>query len=175
MNESLRTDNLVAQIPKWVSDSQQNLGPFIIPPNTYFHIVTFALHYNTETWGPDANIYNPSRFLRGGSSSNISDNSDSSTSTSSTTTSSSLNHSKESPTVQKSNWPKHSFAPFSEGPRSCLGKKFAQVEFVCALSMLAQRYTWRLAEDVDPTTVLECHTLLTTKPKKAVRLLFKRR
>ncbi|CAN8105760.1 unnamed protein product [Discula destructiva] len=38
-----------------------------------------------------------------------------------------------------------SFVPFSDGPRSCLGRRIAQVEMVAALAVLFQRYSVELA------------------------------
>lgn len=40
-----------------------------------------------------------------------------------------------------------SFIPFSDGPRSCLGRRIAQVEMVAALAVLFQRYSVELAVD----------------------------
>jgi len=65
--------------------------------------------------------------------------------------------------------------PFSDGVRSCLGKKFAEVEFVCALSSIIQRFTVHLPSDVNKDTLLDSHSILTLKPKKSVHLLFRKR
>ncbi|KIH88595.1 cytochrome p450 monooxygenase [Sporothrix brasiliensis 5110] len=40
-----------------------------------------------------------------------------------------------------------SFVPFSDGPRSCLGRRIAQVEMLAALAVLFQRYSIELAVD----------------------------
>lgn len=40
-----------------------------------------------------------------------------------------------------------SFIPFSDGPRSCLGRRIAQVEMVAAMAVLFQRYSVELAVD----------------------------
>lgn len=40
-----------------------------------------------------------------------------------------------------------SFIPFSDGPRSCLGRRIAQVEMVAALAVLFQQYSVELAVD----------------------------
>ncbi len=40
-----------------------------------------------------------------------------------------------------------SFTPFSDGPRSCLGRRIAQVEMLAALAVLFQRYSIELAVD----------------------------
>lgn len=40
-----------------------------------------------------------------------------------------------------------SFIPFSDGPRSCLGRRIAQVEMLAAMAVLFQRYSVELAVD----------------------------
>jgi cytochrome P450 len=40
-----------------------------------------------------------------------------------------------------------SFIPFSDGPRSCLGRRLAQVEFVAVFSVIFQKYSVELAVD----------------------------
>jgi cytochrome P450 len=40
-----------------------------------------------------------------------------------------------------------SFVPFSDGPRSCLGRRLAQVEVVAVLSVIFQKYSIELAVD----------------------------
>ncbi|KAJ3238574.1 hypothetical protein HDU78_003425 [Chytriomyces hyalinus] len=67
------------------------------------------------------------------------------------------------------------FAPFSEGPRGCVGKKFAQVEFMTLLTLISLNYTWTLPEDVDVAHVLDATQIITLKPKTPVELMFKRR
>ncbi|KAJ3103835.1 hypothetical protein HDU97_009840 [Phlyctochytrium planicorne] len=69
-------------------------------------------------------------------------------------------------------WNKHAWAPFSEGPRGCLGKKFSQVEFVCALAMMTLRYRWEFPPDVSPTEYKNVASVITLKPKKPIRIRF---
>ncbi|KAJ3403799.1 hypothetical protein HDV05_007604 [Chytridiales sp. JEL 0842] len=145
MHETLRLNAAVSLIPKWTGDQERTLGPYVISPKTNVDIITYGLHYNPKVWGPDVNEYRPERFL------------------------------SDPASVAKSNWNKNAFAPFSEGPRSCLGKKFSQVEFCCALAMLSQKYTWRLQPGTNVEKMMESSTLLTTKTTLPVKLLFKRR
>lgn len=42
---------------------------------------------------------------------------------------------------------KGAFLPFSEGPRSCLGRRIAQVEIMAVLAVIFQRYSLELAVD----------------------------
>ncbi|KAI8803908.1 cytochrome P450 [Cladochytrium replicatum] len=90
---------------------------------------------------------------------------------------------------------RYAFAPFSVGARACLGKKFSQVEFVCALTMLNRYYTWRISpemaeeevrkngtkEEIETSAREECRKQvgktthgITLKPG-VVKLLFRRR
>jgi len=52
--------------------------------------------------------------------------------------------------------PKFSWFPFSGGPRLCLGFRFAQVESLIALAMIAQHYTLELipGQDVQPVPTI---------------------
>lgn len=44
-------------------------------------------------------------------------------------------------------WPRDAFAPFSAGPRACLGRKFSETESVAALCMLVLRCRVAVAPD----------------------------
>ncbi|KIM26276.1 hypothetical protein M408DRAFT_25484 [Serendipita vermifera MAFF 305830] len=44
-------------------------------------------------------------------------------------------------------WPKNAFVPFSGGARSCIGRRFAEVEGVIALSMLVRNYRIEVKHD----------------------------
>lgn len=59
--------------------------------------------------------------------------------------------------------------------RSCVGRHFAEVEAVITLAMIARRYTIHLDDGVDPYTMLDSEVLLTSRPKKPLRLTFRRR
>jgi len=70
----------------------------------------------------------------------------------------------------------NSFIPFSLGPRSCIGMKFAQVEMTLALAMIAQNYILYYSQpNPDLEKILDSTTILTLKPKKPIRLLAKKR
>lgn len=44
-------------------------------------------------------------------------------------------------------WPKNAYIPFSMGARSCLGRKFAEIEGTVILSMLIRNYRITITED----------------------------
>ena len=74
---------------------------------------------------------------------------------------------------------KGAFAPFSEGARSCLGRKFAQVEFVACLVMVMRSWSVELAEGWSTERVWEVInksiTIITLVPTEDIPLVFKKR
>ncbi|KAI9351306.1 cytochrome P450 [Obelidium mucronatum] len=64
------------------------------------------------------------------------------------------------------------FAPFSEGPRGCLGKKFAQVEFVTTLVMICLKYRIEVPAGVDAREFLETTLAVNLMPKTPIKLQF---
>jgi cytochrome P450 len=78
-------------------------------------------------------------------------------------------------TRQGREYRRDAFVPFSDGMRSCLGKRFAQVEAVCALALICQRYKIEVADEKDRATLLDCHEKLTLTPLKHVNLRMTRR
>ncbi|ORY24801.1 cytochrome P450 [Rhizoclosmatium globosum] len=74
------------------------------------------------------------------------------------------------PASTKTGW-----LPFSEGPRACVGKKFAQVESVALLTLISLKYKFKLPDGVSKETVCETNGLFMNKPDQPVRLMFMRR
>ncbi|KAJ3332536.1 hypothetical protein HDU76_013912 [Blyttiomyces sp. JEL0837] len=141
MNETLRTFSLANFIPKWTENSQQKLGPFILPETTTILIHLQGLHYNPHTFGPDADKFNPDRFMGEDGAKLLT-----------------------------------MMAPFSEGPRSCIGKKFSQVEFVTVLSFLSLRYEFEPIPGVSMEEAFKVGLLsILVKPVKPIRVIFRPR
>ncbi|KAK7453294.1 hypothetical protein VKT23_011969 [Stygiomarasmius scandens] len=46
-----------------------------------------------------------------------------------------------------SNWPRDAFVPFSAGARSCLGRRFAEIESVAIITMLTLKYRVKVKEE----------------------------
>ncbi|KAJ3303514.1 hypothetical protein HDU76_005340 [Blyttiomyces sp. JEL0837] len=132
-------------------EDEQTLGPYKLLPQSKINVLVPALHTRPDIWGSDANEFRPDRWL-------IDDDNDSSP--------------QEHRAGGIPSRYKNAFVPFSEGPRGCLGKTFAQVEFVAILSMLALKYTWAVKPGTDLSTFLEEDTLLTLKPSKPIPLVF---
>ncbi|KAI8609223.1 cytochrome P450 [Chytriomyces sp. MP71] len=146
MNETMRLFPPVTSIPKFTATQTLSLGQFVFPAQTMVNLAIAGLHYNPAAWGEDAHAFKPERFMVGADG--------------------------ETPGAQFS---RPGFAPFSEGPRGCLGKKFAQVEFLTLLALVSLNYTWRLPEGAKVDEVLDSTHVITLKPKKSIELLFSRR
>ncbi|KAJ3021588.1 UNVERIFIED_CONTAM: hypothetical protein HDU68_009540 [Siphonaria sp. JEL0065] len=64
------------------------------------------------------------------------------------------------------------FAPFSEGPRGCLGKKFAQVEFVTLLTLISLTYRIKVPQTLDKEHLVDAMNGVTLKPVRPIHLEF---
>lgn len=106
-------------IPKTTNDTPQTLhikGKELLIPRHYHVTVNLtAIHNSPESWGEDALVWNPRRFIR---------------------------RSADTDTTEEIiHIPDHgAFMPWSSGPRACPGKKFASVEFVAAISCLFRNH-----------------------------------
>ncbi|KAI9351295.1 cytochrome P450, partial [Obelidium mucronatum] len=144
LNETLRLFPPVVSIPKYTSTERLSLGPFIFPPRTFINVATAGLHFNPKAWGNDALEFKPERFLQ---------------------------ESNEEQVGKGTS--RLGFAPFSEGPRGCLGKKFAQVEFVALLVLISLKYRVSVPDGVDRDHFLDAiNGGITLKPKDTVHLFF---
>lgn len=63
-------------------------------------------------------------------------------------------------------------AAFSLGSRSCIGKRFAQIELVVALAMISQRYVISVPPGVTQEQLLATKNLLTLYPANDTGLIF---
>jgi cytochrome P450 len=87
---------------------------------------TVAVHYNPQVWGATARQFNPDRWI-------------------------SPSNSPEgiSRLVKP---PKGAFLPFSEGARSCVGRKFAETEFRAIVTSIFETYSVELVPKTDVNT-----------------------
>ena len=94
-----------------------------LPPNTSVSINVEGLHTDPKTWGPDALDWRPSRWLRP----------------------SQAEKATNPRTIQESfiEPDPGTFIAWADGPRSCVGRKFSQVEFVAVLAALFSQYRVR--------------------------------
>jgi len=150
LNETLRLYPPVPFIPKWTVQSTQSIvfeGRSIdIPPETEINIATVPLHRNPNYWvrpgqtEEEAKLqeFRPERWFR-------------------KPTDISLQDESEAPSGEESYAPqgkdtekgfyiprKEGFVPFSAGMRACLGRRFAQAEFVAVLAVLFKEHNLEL-------------------------------
>ena len=110
----------------------------ILPANTGCIVNNTGIHYNTKYW-QQPHVIEPRRWL--------------------TSCPNTYHPSRPSPqqkaeinahdTPFTANHIKGSFMTFNEGPRACLGKRFAQVEFVAFYATLLQKYKLVLGTEED--------------------------
>ncbi|KAJ1555294.1 hypothetical protein HK405_002794 [Cladochytrium tenue] len=136
MNETMRLHPVVTNTAVWTASTPvQTLENLALPAGTHIYVAIRGLHRDPDSWGPDADVFRPSRWLSSPTSDDHDDVKDDNTTTSPA--------------------PSGAFVPFSEGPRACLGRRFAQIEFIALLSLIALRYRWSLPEAADPARVLD--------------------
>lgn len=155
MNETLRMVPAVVDIPKWVSPGQDQTVAFDgekhhLPKGTMIVWNTVAVQRNARYWPSkpsrlsgadhDLNDFVPERWYReslasSNESTEVAEEED-------------FGGFKGPDTSAQLFRPvRGSFIPFSEGARSCLGRRIAQVEMIAALAVLFQRYSLELAVD----------------------------
>ncbi|KAL8719761.1 MAG: hypothetical protein Q9225_003277 [Loekoesia sp. 1 TL-2023] len=139
MDEVLRLYTVIPFIPKATESQPQILRlkdrTYTVPARTLCLMNTSATHRNPKFWpvaertaddGPPYPVssFNPTIWLNGHSVANSEGGG-------------------LSPTPG-------SFIPFAEGPRSCIGKKFAQTQFVAVIATMFSKYSVELVVKDDP-------------------------
>ncbi|GFF42675.1 cytochrome P450 3A9 [Aspergillus udagawae] len=174
MLEVLRLYPPVVTVPKSTPETPSPLNyqgkQYLLPPRVNVNLNTNCLHYSEEYWGPEAATFYPQRWDARNQNSFLAKNA---------STPGLAAPGLEYPTIHKP--VRGAFIPFSDGFRACLGKKFAQVEFIAALSVLFRDYKVELADDSpearkDAERVLrESTSVLTLSMREDVPLRFQRR
>ncbi|KAF2755695.1 cytochrome P450 [Pseudovirgaria hyperparasitica] len=152
VNEALRWVPPVIGIPKQVRNSPQQVDvegrSISLPANTMIRVCVASVHRNPKHWPQDlsSNSHTPSeseddldkfipeRWLQHLSQSEPGQHE--STSGADDFSSPNLYHP-----------PRGAYLPFSEGPRSCIGRRFALVEIYAALITIYSQYSIELAVD----------------------------
>ncbi|KAF6813005.1 cytochrome p450 3a21 [Colletotrichum sojae] len=158
MNETLRMTPAVTEIPKKVSPEGDGIlmvdgEKHVLPKGAHISIVGVAAHRNPRNWPSkpskitgaphDLDDYVPERWYR--ASTDVSGNANAEVKVGDTED---YGGYKGSDTSEKMFRPvRGSYVPFSDGPRSCLGRRIAQVEIIAALSVIFQKYSLELAVD----------------------------
>lgn len=150
MNEELRLIPPVIGIPKSTPKGRPqglNLGGkhFTVPEDCYITLDTAALHRNPKYWpassSDDLLEFRPERWLVDSSKAN---------GHTAVQETEEENSDVEGPDTRPDTHPslfrpaKGSYIPFSEGYRSCLGRRFAQVEVLAVLAVIFKTYSVEL-------------------------------
>jgi len=161
INETLRLYQPVINLPKSTLTAQPltiNGRQYIIPADTHVSLSS-AVHRNPRYWPPvpdssgkkhanDLNQFRPERwFLPSQSNSHPI-----STRKNAQAAAKKADEEIDGPTDPDTSAhlfkpPKGSYIPFSDGYRSCIGRKFAQVELLVALAAIFREYSVELAVD----------------------------
>ncbi|KAL2847388.1 cytochrome P450 [Aspergillus pseudodeflectus] len=178
MLETLRLYPPVVSIPKLTppTGAELVLNEEIhhLPPNVRVNLNCNALHNSSEYWGPDAGTWDPSRWDKRNPDSFLAKNDG---------VEGLSGPGLESNRIHKPH--RGCFIPFSDGMRACVGRKFAQAEFVAALVVLFRDYrvtpatlegeTIQDARKRTERALQESSTFLTLSLTDKVPLIFQRR
>ncbi|KAH8894582.1 putative cytochrome P450 oxidoreductase [Thozetella sp. PMI_491] len=107
-----------------------NAGAHLLPAGTKVVLSAPGVHYNPEYW-PDPYNLDPNRWLN-------------------RTWTFQEGHDRRVTAADKTRQMRGKLLTFSDGARACLGRKFAQAEFMAFFAALLRDYTVRLAPGVDP-------------------------
>ncbi|KAL5348552.1 hypothetical protein ACLOAV_005968 [Pseudogymnoascus australis] len=154
MSEMLRLMPPVTNIPKTVTANQDqtivvNGQKHTLPKGLYINFNVVGAHRNPKYWpsrgvskvsgkSDDLDDFIPERWLREDAANHVEEESEEEDFGGFTGKSSS---------AQLFRPPRGAFLPFSDGPRSCLGRRLAQVELIALLAVIFQKYSIELAVD----------------------------
>ena len=153
MNEQLRLIAPVVGIPKMTQKGRpQGLQvggePVNVPGGTYINLITPAVHRNPKYWPhtseQDLLEFRPERWLLDPTKANSNSDDDAYAQEEGLD----FEGPDKRPDTAASLFrpPKGAYIPFSEGYRSCLGRRFAQVEILAVLAVIFK--TWSVELDV---------------------------
>lgn len=154
MNEALRLVPPVINIPKSTpKGSPQSITlkgrKVIVPEDTYVQVAVVVAHRNPNFWPilpstsgakNDLNEFNPARWL---SPSPVGERSDDQYSHVDDKEDYGEPEGRDAP-ASLYHPPKGAYIPFSDGPRACLGRRFAQVEALAVLAVIFGDYSVEL-------------------------------
>ena len=169
MNEELRLFAPVVGLPKCTPrDNPQSLDingkKVIVPAGIYIQLSTTGVHRNPKYWptGPpsdpqnpahplsnldnDLEEFKPERWLLDGESKAIANAKTSDQDGDPEAASLGVNTAADT-SAALFRPPKGAYIPFSEGHRSCLGRRFAQVEILAVLALIFTQFSVELAVD----------------------------
>jgi cytochrome P450 len=200
LNEELRLMPPVINIPKSVSKDQDRPivldgKKYVLPAGAFVNLNATGVHRNPRYWpsrGPgvfsgkdnDIDDFVPERWLKGkdkdgaGASGNGKGESAEGTDESEAEGDVDLGFTGRDTAPQLFHPTRGSFVPFSDGARSCLGRRLAQVEFIAVLAVIFQKYSmeldvgeWASDEEVDRMVEKERREVYRKAQEKAYRVL----
>lgn len=186
--ETLRLYPSAVAIPKWTGNRDQTLRvggkPCVIPAKTMVNLSLNGLHFNPKYWGRSPSVYRPQNWDARCDCEWAA-----------------MSEAKEKKTAAQEDRGDHAprttpfasirtpvegaYAPFSEGARACLGKRFSQVEFAAVMAVIFREYrvelvrgdgkTWEQVRQETAETLESCLSYLTLSLQKRVPLRFVKR
>jgi cytochrome P450 len=148
--------------------TEEDDGPksYVLPAGTRVYLNAPAVHYSDKYW-PDHEKLDPGRWY------------DSSATAGRVNKDEKLND-KKIVAADKTRHMRGTLLTFSDGSRACLGRKFAQAEYIAFLAALLKDYRVQLAPESDPKAVerdinLKCAGKVTLAPLDNVKLSLKKR
>lgn len=126
------------------ADKDLQLGKHTVPAGTHIAVCIYGMHRDPANWHePESFI--PERFLMApGETSSSKERTDN----------------------------MDAYMPFGDGPRGCIGQKYARQEAMVVLIRLYQKYTFKLMDDMKP---LDVRMSLSLTPRYGVNVIVKRR
>ena len=160
MYEALRMYSPVEAVPK-VAVGDQKLGDYMLPDETNVSLHTFRIQYSPQHWGPDPDVFRPERWFADPKCA----------------TDAKYCFEKTEETALKSffKFSRYAFIPFSDGPRSCLGRRFAEVEFMTAIVVLVRQLEFKVPQGTRRDVLLKSKVTITYRPTQPVELIVSRR
>jgi cytochrome P450 len=159
-NETLRMNPPVAMVIKKAM-ADYKLGKYTVPKDFGIYMHAFGVQFSEKYWGNDRLEFNPARWFCdpecGKSAKKTKEAAD--------------EHSLKS--FLHIN--RYSFITFSDGPRACLGRRFAEVEAMTVLVKLILKFKVKVPENVSENELLKGNTLITFKQVNNAMLLFSKR
>jgi cytochrome P450 len=157
MNETLRLMPAVVNVPKHVSPAQDQVitvdgAKFVLPAGMAVGMSVVCVHRNPRYWptrpsrvtpgkAHDLDDYEPERWYR----KSLADSDGGDVEGGDTEDFGGFRGPDTSASLFRP--VRGSFLPFSDGARSCLGRRIAQVEMIAALAVIFQKYSLELAVD----------------------------
>ncbi|KAL7753839.1 hypothetical protein RI367_000771 [Sorochytrium milnesiophthora] len=104
------------------AEEDVKIGDFTLPKGSNILVDFYLLHRNPKYW-KDPEVFDPERFMGATGS--------------------------DGDTVGSGSalYPPFAYLPFAGGPRSCIGKPFAELEIKIIMAMIGKKYDWQVVDE----------------------------